>query len=73
MKITVNTFAGQSIELDVQPTDSIKRVKQLIRDTTGMPTHLQKLAFDNAKLSNSQTVAGCKIGNGASLLLQEGE
>ncbi len=69
MLISVRTFQGKAITLEVQPTDTIQNVKRKIQDTEGTRTDLQRLMFANASLDNGRTLASYGIGEHAVLHL----
>eukprot|EP00466_Bigelowiella_natans_P004449 jgi/Bigna1/42651/e_gw1.66.102.1 len=61
MQIFVKTLSSKIITLDVDASDSIKRVKLLIFDKEGIPIHEQRIIFGGKNLQDSQTLAECKV------------
>lgn len=50
MQIFVKTLAGKTITLLVEPTETIKRVKEMICEKEGIPPHQQRLVFCGLQL-----------------------
>ncbi|CAN6213403.1 unnamed protein product [Urochloa humidicola] len=63
MHIFVNTFTGQTITLEVDPSDTIDNVKERIQDQ-------QILVFDDKELDDWQTLADYNIQKGSTLHLE---
>ncbi|WFD07944.1 UV excision repair protein rad23 [Malassezia vespertilionis] len=56
MKLLFKSLAGGNFHLDIEPTETIERVKQKICDAQGHSVELQKLIFSGKILENSKTV-----------------
>ena len=69
MLISVRTLQGQSIDLEVQPTDTIWNVKCKIQIKENIRTDLQRLVLANTPLENSRTLASYGIVQGSILNL----
>ncbi|CAF1609449.1 unnamed protein product [Rotaria magnacalcarata] len=67
MLISVRTFEGKEIPLDVQSTDTIQSVKKSIQSKERIRIDLQRLMFDNRTLQNRRTLSSYGIGDGAIL------
>lgn len=57
MVISVRTFEGKTITLDVQITDTVQHVKKQIQSKEGIRADLQRLMFANEQLKNSETLS----------------
>jgi len=66
MQILIRTLKGNTITLDVKPTDTIGVVKQKIHDKDGMPIDMH-LIFAGRRLQNQFTVMHYHIQKGCSL------
>ena len=69
--ITVTTYDGKTIDLDVEPCDTIDTVKKVLQDKTSIETKRQCLKHGNQELSKGkQTVKEYDIHAGSKLLLE---
>jgi hypothetical protein len=51
-QIFVKCLTGQTITLDMEPTDTILMLRQKIDDKEGIPTDQQRMIFGGKELSN---------------------
>ncbi len=61
MQISVRTFEGKTITLDVQAADLIRNVKKQIRTKEGIRTNLQRLMFADEQLENGRSLSSYGI------------
>ena len=60
--VFIKTLTGRTIELNVQPSYSILRVKEMIRDALGRPVEEQRLVYaDKVLEEDSKTVSDYRI------------
>ncbi|KAJ1509508.1 hypothetical protein HMI54_015568 [Coelomomyces lativittatus] len=56
MKLTVKTLQQKSIQLDVEPSETILNVKQKLNESEGFSVESQKLIYSGKILNNEQTL-----------------
>ena len=61
MQIFVKTLTGRTINVEVEKTDTIRRVKERIHDKEGVPVGQQKLIFAGRQLEDDQTISDYHI------------
>lgn len=70
MQVSVKTFTGRTIKLDVKPSDLVASVKSKIQEKEGIPLDQQRLLFAGHKLKDNRTMADCNIQTDSTLHLE---
>jgi len=61
----VKTLTGKEIELDIEPTDRVDRIKEKVEEKEGIPPPQQRLIFGGKQMSDEKTAADYKIVGGS--------
>ena len=69
MLLKVKTLTGREIEIDVEPTDKVERIKERMEEKTGIPPIQQKLIFGGKPMNDEKLAQDYKISPGSVLHL----
>ncbi|CAB4255689.1 similar to Saccharomyces cerevisiae YDR139C RUB1 Ubiquitin-like protein with similarity to mammalian NEDD8 [Maudiozyma barnettii] len=69
MLIKVKTLTGKEIEVELQETDSIYHIKELLEQKEGIPPSQQRLIFQGKQINDEDTVGDAKLVDGMQLHL----
>ncbi|PWN92850.1 putative NEDD8 precursor-ubiquitin-like protein [Acaromyces ingoldii] len=69
MLIKVKTLTGKEIELDIEPTDKITRIKERVEEKEGIPPAQQRLIFGGKQMHDEKTAKEFGVEGGSVLHL----
>ncbi|KXS19897.1 ubiquitin [Gonapodya prolifera JEL478] len=71
MLIKVKTLTGREIEIDIEPEDKIRRIKERVEEKEGIAPDQQRLIFGGKQMSDEKTAkeSGIESGNVLHLVL----
>lgn len=69
MQIKVKTLTGTEIEIDIEPTDKVGRIKERVEEQAAIPPDQQRIIFGGKQLLDDRTAASYKITGGTVLHL----
>lgn len=61
MLIKVKTLTGKEIELDIEPTDKVERIKEKVEEKEGIPPQQQRLIYAGKQMNDEKTAADYKV------------
>ncbi|XP_023233410.1 NEDD8 isoform X1 [Centruroides sculpturatus] len=67
--ITRETLTGKEIEIDIEPTDRVERIKERVEEKEGIPPAQQRLIFSGKQMNDDKTAADYKVTGGSVLHL----
>jgi len=69
MMIKVKTLTGKEIEVDIDGTDKIERIKERVEEKEGIPPPQQRLIFGGKQMMDDKTVSEYNVNPGSVLHL----
>ncbi|KAH3764929.1 NEDD8 protein [Pelomyxa schiedti] len=69
MLIRVKTLTGKEIEIDIDPTDKIERIKERVEEKEGIPPVQQRLIFGGKQMADEKTAREYNVEAGSVLHL----
>ncbi|CAA7022870.1 unnamed protein product [Microthlaspi erraticum] len=69
MEIKVKTLTGKEISIEIDPMDTIEKIKERVEEKEGIPPPQQRLIYTGKQLADDQTAKHYKIEGGCSLHL----
>ncbi|KAJ0612796.1 putative Ubiquitin-like domain-containing protein [Helianthus annuus] len=67
MKIFFKMLTGETVTRIIKPSDTVKRIKDIIQDKVHIPHHEQELIFNEMVLDNNDTLSSYNINNKSTL------
>ena len=55
--IKVKTLTGKEIEIDIELTDTVERIKERVEEKEGIPPPQQRLIFGGKQMADDKNVA----------------
>ncbi|KAL4674169.1 hypothetical protein H8959_018103, partial [Pygathrix nigripes] len=55
MLIKVKTLTGKEIEIDIEPTDKVERIKERVEEKEGIPPQQQRLIYSGKQMNDEKT------------------
>ena len=52
MLIKVKTLTGKEIEIDIEPSDKVERIKERVEEKEGIPPPQQRLIFSGKQVTS---------------------
>jgi ubiquitin len=69
MMIKVKTLTGKEIEIDIEPTDTVQRIKERVEEKEGIPPVQQRLIFAGKAMNDDKMAKDYNIEGGSVLHL----
>ncbi|RXN21542.1 NEDD8-like protein [Labeo rohita] len=67
--VVFKTLTGKEIEIDIEPTDKVERIKERVEEKEGIPPQQQRLIYSGKQMNDEKTAADYKIQGGSVLHL----
>ena len=68
-QIKVKTLTGKEIEIDIEPSDTVARIKERVEEKEGIPPPQQRLIFGGKQMSDDKKAQDYNIEGGTVLHL----
>lgn len=68
-QIKVKTLTGKEIEIDIEPEDTVARIKERVEEKEGIPPPQQRLIFGGKQMADEKKASEYKIEGGTVLHL----
>ncbi|KXL44307.1 hypothetical protein M433DRAFT_68429 [Acidomyces richmondensis BFW] len=65
----VRTLTGKEIELDIEPSDTVTRIKERVEEREGIPPVQQRLIYGGKQMADDKTALEYNLEGGATLHL----
>ena len=65
----MKTLTGKDIEIDIEPSDTIERIKERVEEKEGIPPVQQRLIFAGKQMNDEKTAREYNIEGGSVLHL----
>lgn len=69
ISIKVKTLTGKEVEIDIEPHDTIERIKQRVEEKEGIPPIQQRLIYGGKQMNDDKTAREYNIEGGSVLHL----
>lgn len=69
MQIKVKTLTGKEIPIDIEPDDTVARIKERLEEKQGIPPEQQRLIFQGKQMKDDATAKSFNIIGGSVLHL----
>jgi len=69
MLIKVRTLTGREIEINVEPDDTVQKIKELVEEKEGIPPMQQRLIYGGKQMADDKTAESYQLEGGFTLHL----
>ena len=67
--IKVNTLTGKEVEVDIEPSDTVARIKERVEEKEGIPPAQQRLIFAGKQMADEKQARDYNMEGGSVLHL----